>query len=159
SSERSPAAGARSRRSQSSAPATSPHATWRPAPSGTPSSTTSSWTDRRPAMRLVERRIPMSDGVHLTATLFLPEQDPGGDGFPAVLEYLPYRKDDAMIDRDYDLYSYLVPRGYVGARVDIRGTGASEGVLPDGEYTEQEQLDGMEVIAWLARQPWSNGNV
>ena len=110
-------------------------------------------------MRIVERRIPMSDGVHLAATLYMPDDDPGPQGFPAILEYLPYRKDDAMFDRDYDLYSYLVPHGYVGARVDIRGTGASDGVLPEGEYTEQEQLDVMEVIAWLARQPWSNGNV
>ena len=105
-------------------------------------------------MRIVERRIPMSDGIHLAVTLFMPEDDPDGDGIPAVLEYLPYRKDDAMFDRDYDLYSYLVPHGYVGARVDIRGTGGSDGVVPDGEYTEQEQLDAMEVIAWLARQPW-----
>jgi predicted acyl esterase len=110
-------------------------------------------------MRIVERRIPMSDGVHLAATLFMPESEPGPDGFPAILEYLPYRKDDAMFDRDYDLYSSVVPHGYVGARVDIRGTGASDGALPDGEYTEQEQLDGMEVIAWLGRQPWSNGSV
>ena len=53
----------------------------------------------------------------------------------------------------------MVPRGYVGARVDIRGTGASEGAMPDREYSEQEHRDGEEVIAWLARQPWSNGNV
>ena len=27
------------------------------------------------------------------------------------------------------------------------------------EYEEQEQLDAVEVIAWLARQPWCAGNV
>ena len=53
----------------------------------------------------------------------------------------------------------MVARGYVGARVDVRGTGRSEGRVPDREYSEQEQLDGVEVIAWLARQTWSNGNV
>ena len=50
-------------------------------------------------------------------------------------------------------------RGYVCARVDIRGFGASEGVPTDREYSEQEQLDGLQIISWLAHQPWSNGNV
>jgi predicted acyl esterase len=101
----------------------------------------------------------MSDGVRLAATLYMPGRLAAGDLVPPILEYLPYRKDDAMVDRDYDLYSYMAPRGYVGARVDIRGTGASEGTVPEDEYTEQEHRDGIEVIAWLASQPWSNGNV
>jgi predicted acyl esterase len=110
-------------------------------------------------MRVVTTWIPMSDGVRLAATLYMPDRLESGERLPPLLEYLPYRKDDAMVERDYDLYSYMVPRGYVGARVDMRGTGASEGVLPADEYTEREHLDGEEVIAWLAAQPWSNGNV
>ncbi len=43
--------------------------------------------------------------------------------------------------------------------MDIRGTGASDGELPDGEYTEQEQRDAEDVIAWLASQPWCSGSV
>ena len=82
-----------------------------------------------------------------------------GEKFPAILEYLPYRKDDWTLARDWDLHSYFVRRGYVTARVDIRGTGASEGVPPDREYSDQEQQDGSEVIDWLSKQPWSNGNV
>src|SRR6266446_2068731 len=57
------------------------------------------------------------------------------------------------------IQSYFVGSGYVGARVDIRGTGQSEGQTPDREYSEQELQDGMEIIAWLARQPWSTGNI
>lgn len=99
----------------------------------------------------------MPDGVRLAATLYRPDE---GDGpWPAVLEYLPYRKDDWTLRRDLALYPYLVDRGYVGARVDIRGTGRSEGRLPNGEYSEREQQDGEAVIAWLAEQPWSNGAV
>jgi putative CocE/NonD family hydrolase len=45
------------------------------------------------------------------------------------------------------------------ARVDIRGTGQSEGRLVEYEYTDQEQLDGESVIDWLAKQPFSSGNV
>jgi putative CocE/NonD family hydrolase len=108
-------------------------------------------------MRVVEVMIPMPDGVRLAATLYMPPDR--SEDLPAVLEYLPYRKDDGMLERDLGLYPYLVSRGYVGARVDIRGTGRSEGRLPDREYSEREQLDGVEVIAWLAAQPWSNGRI
>lgn len=99
----------------------------------------------------------MPDGVDLAATLYLPD-DPVTP-VPALLEYLPYRKDDAMLARDHDLYSYLAERGYAGARVDIRGTGRSGGTLPEGEYTETEQRDADAVIAWLASQPWCTGAV
>ena len=64
-----------------------------------------------------------------------------------------------MLARDYELYAYLATHGYAGARVDIRGTGSSDGDLPEGEYTEQEQLDAEDVIAWLAAQPWCTGAV
>jgi uncharacterized protein len=102
-------------------------------------------------------RIPMRDGVELAATLYLPAAP--ATGVPALLEYLPYRKDDAMLVRDYELYSYMTRHGYAGARVDIRGTGASDGELPDGEYSEQEQRDAEDAIAWLASQPWCSGAV
>jgi putative CocE/NonD family hydrolase len=102
--------------------------------------------------------IPMPDGVELAVTLYLPPV--GGQAkVPALLEYLPYRKDDAMLARDQGLYAYMAEHGYAGARVDIRGTGRSDGALPAGEYTEQEQRDAESVIAWLAEQPWCTGSV
>ena len=85
----------------------------------------------------------MPDGVRLAVNLFVPEGARPDEKFPVILEYLPYRKDDWSAQRDYGLHSYFVRRGYVSARVDIRGTGASEGHPPDREYSEQEQLDGM----------------
>lgn len=109
-------------------------------------------------MQVEEFLITMPDGIRLAADLFVPEDLHGQGPLPAVLEYLPYRKDDGR-ERTWDLFSYVVERGYVGARVDIRGTGRSEGVLPDREYSDQEQADGEVVIDWLSRQPWSNGNV
>jgi uncharacterized protein len=103
-------------------------------------------------------QIPMPDGVSLAATLYLPD-DADSAPVPALLEYLPYRKDDAMLARDYPLYADMAQRGFAGARVDIRGTGASGGELPAGEYTEAEQRDAEAVIAWLAAQPWCTGAV
>ena len=100
----------------------------------------------------------MKDGVRLAATLYRPD-GPAPGRLPVVFEYLPYRKDDGTLAGDYPLYAYMVAHGYVGARVDVRGTGRSEGRVPEREYSEQEQQDGVEVIAWLARQPWCNGSV
>jgi putative CocE/NonD family hydrolase len=110
-------------------------------------------------MKRVLEYIPMKDGVRLAVTLYMPEGAKPDEKFPAILEYLPYRKDDWTLSRDWDLHSYWVRRGYITARVDIRGTGSSEGAPPDREYSEQEQQDGLEVIDWLSKQAWSNGNV
>jgi putative CocE/NonD family hydrolase len=110
-------------------------------------------------IKRVESWITMKDGVRLAVSLYMPEGAKPGDKFPAILEYLPYRKDDWTLARDWNLHSYFVLRGYVTARVDIRGTGSSEGAPPDREYSDQEHQDGLEVIDWLSKQPWSNGNV
>ncbi|MEX2496782.1 MAG: CocE/NonD family hydrolase, partial [Woeseia sp.] len=107
---------------------------------------------------LEEVKIPMPDGVRLAADLYVPTGAPGATRFPVLLEYLPYRKDEAR-GRNYPLYSYFVKRGYIVARVDIRGTGNSEGRLIPYEYSDQEHEDGEAVIAWLAGQRWSSGNI
>lgn len=108
--------------------------------------------------RIEEAWIPMADGTRLSANLFLPDGR-AGERFPVLLEYLPYRKDDWGYARDVGLNAYWARRGYVGVRLDIRGTGRSEGLLPDREYSEQEQRDGLEAIGWLSQQPWSTGAV
>jgi putative CocE/NonD family hydrolase len=110
-------------------------------------------------VRLVQASIPMPDGVLLAATLYMPADLRPEERVPALLEYLPYRKDDDTAVGDYANYAYFARRGYVGARVDIRGFGNSGGAPPTREYSTQEQEDGEEVIAWLARQSWSNGSV
>ncbi|PYX86549.1 MAG: peptidase S15 [Acidobacteria bacterium] len=110
-------------------------------------------------IRMVQAWIPMKDGIRLSATLYMPDSTKPGEKFPALLDYLPYRKDDAMAAGDYSKHAYFAHRGYVSTRVDIRGFGSSEGRLPEREYSEQEQTDGEQVIAWLATQPWSNGSV
>ncbi len=103
--------------------------------------------------------IPMKDGVRLAATLYMPDGAKPAEKFPALLEYLPYRKDDGTAAGDYPKHAYFARRGYVSVRVDIRGFGASEGVPPEREYSEQEQVDGEQIIDWLAHRSWSNGNV
>src|SRR5205814_2311 len=83
--------------------------------------------------------IPMKDGVRLAADLFMPMGGKPGEKFPAVFKYDPYRKDDNdSIFSECDINKYFVSHGYVGACVDIRGTGRSEGHVPDREYSAQE---------------------
>jgi uncharacterized protein len=107
---------------------------------------------------ITEVWIPMSDGVRLAADLYWPPTASDGDRFPVLLEYLPYRKDPSRA-RNYAVYSYFLDHGYLVARVDIRGTGRSEGRVIPYEYSDIELDDGEEVIDWLSRQPFSTGNV
>ncbi|MHC4484786.1 MAG: CocE/NonD family hydrolase [Planctomycetota bacterium] len=109
-------------------------------------------------VRVEEVWIPMKDGVRLATNLYMPEGSQPGEKFPPLLMYLPYRKDSLAVFH-YEVMGYFARRGYVGVAVDVRGSGRSEGLLPHTEYSEQEHKDGIEVIAWLAQQPWSNGNV
>lgn len=101
--------------------------------------------------------IPLSDGTRLAARILLPE-DAERNPVPAILEYMPYRKRDLMRPRDEPVHKYFAGHGYAGVRVDLRGAGDSDGFLRD-EFIKQEQDDALEVIAWLAAQPWCTGAV
>ena len=103
--------------------------------------------------------LTMPDGVRLAVTWWRPTPKAAGEQFPVLLELLPYRKDDSFYQRDFPLYDYFVKRGFILAKVDIRGTGGSDGHLPDREYSDQELADATEIIAQLVRIPGSNGNV
>jgi putative CocE/NonD family hydrolase len=101
--------------------------------------------------------IPMSDGTRLAARIWRPA-GPDAAPVPAVLEYIPYRKRFGTARRDEVMHPYLAGHGYACVRVDLRGSGESDGVLRD-EYLQQELDDGLEVIEWLADQPWCDGSV
>ena len=100
-------------------------------------------------------RIPLDGGIQLYARIWRPVTD---DPVPALLEYLPYRLTDWTAPRDAQRHPWYAGHGYASVRVDIRGNGNSDGVMTD-EYSEQEILDGVAVIEWLARQPWCSGQV
>jgi len=101
--------------------------------------------------------IPLSDGTRLCARMWLPE-DAEANPVPAILEYLPYRKDDVTAADDALYHPWFAAHGYAALRVDIRGSGDSDGVLTD-EYSLQEQDDALELLAWIAEQPWCTGAV
>ena len=99
--------------------------------------------------------IPTRDGRRLSARVWKPVTD---QKLPVILEYIPYRKRDVTRYRDEPMHGYFAQKGFVAVRLDISGSGDSEGVLAD-EYALQEQEDALDAIDWLSRQPWSNGNV
>jgi putative CocE/NonD family hydrolase len=113
-------------------------------------------TDFPHAVREIENLwIELADGCRLAARVWLPE-DAEARPVPAILEYLPYRKRDGTAWRDALTHPWFAGHGYAAVRVDLRGSGESDGLLLD-EYLKQEQDDALEVIDWLGRQPWCSG--
>jgi putative CocE/NonD family hydrolase len=111
----------------------------------------------RPVREIENMWIPMPDGARLAARVWLPE-DAVANPVPALFEFIPYRKSDGTTHRDSLRQPYYAGHGYAVVRVDLRGSGDSDGVLYD-EYTAQEHDDAVAVIAWLAEQPWCDGSV
>lgn len=101
--------------------------------------------------------IILKDGTKLSSRIWLPDV-PEGQKVPAILEYIPYRKTDGTRTRDEPMHGYYAGHGYAAVRVDMRGSGESDGLLKD-EYLKQEQDDALEVIEWIANQSWCDGNV
>lgn len=108
-------------------------------------------------MRIIDQDdlfIPLPDGTRLAARLWRPE----GAVVPAVLEMIPYRKRDNTLPRDETMHPWMATQGYACLRVDLRGTGDSEGIFDD-EYSAQELADACAVIGWIAAQDWCSGAV
>ncbi len=95
-------------------------------------------------------KVPMRDGVQLSANVYFPE----GDGpYPVLLNRTPYVKDSA--DRAKRIRPY-VQAGYAVVHMDVRGRGNSEGIF--NPYF-QEIEDGHDSLEWCGTQPWSTGKV
>ncbi len=99
--------------------------------------------------------IELKDGTHIATTLWRPKL---ATPVPVVVEMIPYRRRDGTVFRDLELHPYVAGHGIACCRVDLRGSGDSDGVLAD-EYLPREQEDACEIIAWLAAQAWCNGNI
>jgi uncharacterized protein len=114
--------------------------------------------DGRRAVRCIDYEwVTLRDGTRLAARIWLPE-DAAADPVPGILEAVPYRLSDGMAARDVLVHPYWAAHGYACVRIDLRGSGESEGTLSD-EYLAQEQEDLLEVITWIAAQPWCTGAV
>ncbi len=101
--------------------------------------------------------IPMADGRRLAARLLLPKKM-ADRPVPCIFEYIPYRRRDGTRIRDDETHYWFAAHGFGVARVDIAGSGDSDGLIED-EYHQREQDDALEIIAWLAAQEWCSGSV
>jgi uncharacterized protein len=109
--------------------------------------------DGPPTLRNVG--VPMRDGAVLAADVYLPA-DTGP--WPVLLLHYPYSK-DVWLGNSYSNYlAYFAEHGYAAAVVDFRGTGASEGLMPDA-FRAIESADVYDVVEQLAEQPWCDGSV
>lgn len=114
--------------------------------------------ERGPAVRETEHLwIGMTDGVRLAARLWLPSSADDAP-VPALLEFIPYRKRDLTRLRDECNHAAFAEAGYASIRVDMRGSGDSEGHMAD-MFTDAELDDAIRVIEWIAAQPWCDGQV
>ena len=101
--------------------------------------------------------IPMPDGVNLAAKLWLPEIAQK-QRVPTIIEVIPYRKRDIYAPRDAMHHRYFAGYGYASMRVDMRGSGDSGGI--QGVFAIGDEADDtVEVLKWIAQQPWSDGQV
>jgi putative CocE/NonD family hydrolase len=110
-----------------------------------------------PIEDIVTEWIEMDDGCRLAVRIWRP-CDAMERPVPAIVEMIPYRRRDGTAAGDATRHPYIAGRGYACVRVDIRGTGDSEGIAQD-EYTERELKDACDIIGWLAEQPWCTGKV
>ncbi len=103
--------------------------------------------------------VEMKDGVKLAVTFYKPADASPEKRVPIVMNMVPYRKDDLFYAGDYGMYTYLAARGIACARIDIRGTGGSDGVLVPRDYSDAELSDLQQCIAKFAALPWCNGKI
>jgi putative CocE/NonD family hydrolase len=94
-------------------------------------------------------KIPLRDGIHLNATLYLPLSQ--SEPTPCIVTLTPYIADSA-----HEVGVHLATHGFPFAAVDVRGRGNSAGVF---RPFLQEASDGYDVVEWLAQQPYCNGKV
>src|SRR5690349_18330631 len=103
-----------------------------------------------------DARIPLRDGVTLTASVFRPDDE---TPVPGLVSLYPYRKDDWLGFVEEAVHRYFAERGYASLVVDMRGYGGSEGLPWESFDVEPEARDGVDIVEWVAGQPWCDGNV
>ncbi len=106
-------------------------------------------------------RVPMRDGVELSADVYRPVT-PKGVEVPVVIQLTPYHVLYRALDpNEADLPSgnaqFLVPKGYAYVVADVRGTYNSGGCWDYGGLKERQ--DGYDLVEWLGTRDWSNGRV
>ncbi len=96
--------------------------------------------------------VEMRDGVRITVDIYRPDAE---GRFPALFSTSGYPKEINFEAGDTE---YIVSKGYAHVIGSSRGTGSSEGEYVSF-HSHYEGEDGHDVVEWIAKQPWCNGNV
>lgn len=111
--------------------------------------------------------VPTRDGFPLAIDVVLPKGLQEGKKIPAIVHQTRYwraydfRPPVKWFMKDpYDpkIARVFAEHGHAFVIVDVRGTGASGGTNPY-PFSYEEIMDGKDVMDWIIKQPWSNGDV
>jgi len=100
-------------------------------------------------------RMPMRDGVRLSATILYPKDRPR-QNLPTVLIFFPYLTESAIRVGWANHIRSFIENGYAVIIENVRGRYFSEGTYT---YLVGSGKDGYDSIDWISKQPWSNGKV
>jgi len=99
---------------------------------------------------LHDQRVPMRDGITLSADVYLPL---GGSPLPTIVQWTPY---ESTRERFISWGVWFARRGYAAVVVDVRGRYESEGTFTAWEKDGQDAHD---TLTWVAGRQWCNGGV
>ena len=102
-------------------------------------------------------KVPTVGGGEINVEVMRPADNPDA---PVILTYSPYNTlsetNSPNLAND-DLGQHYVPKGYARAVADVLGTRNSSGCWDYGGADEQQS--GVDLVNFLAAQPWTNGKV
>lgn len=112
--------------------------------------------------------VEMRDGVKLAVDVYKPK-GMKAEKLPSLIHQTRYWRSaelrwpfkwmtKGLVGRQGKFIKDIVTNGYVVVNVDSRGSGASFGSRPH-PWTEEETLDGVDIIEWILEQEWSDGNI
>jgi uncharacterized protein len=99
---------------------------------------------------LHDQRVPMRDGISLSADVYLPLS---GGPHPTIYQWTPY---ESTRERFVGWGAWFAQRGYAAVVADVRGRYESEG---DFEAWSRDGLDAQDSLTWAADERWCNGRI
>ncbi|MFN8383524.1 MAG: CocE/NonD family hydrolase [Anaerolineales bacterium] len=109
--------------------------------------------------------IPMRDGTRLAVDLYLPRGLAPNAKVPALFAATRYWRAQQLrapflwfLSLPDSARNFFTAYGYAVMRIDMRGTGASEGNQPH-PWPDVDLTDLYDLMEWVTKQPWSNGKV
>ena len=97
-----------------------------------------------------DQRVPMRDGISLSADVYLPLS---GGPHPTIYQWTPY---ESTRERFVGWGVWFAQRGYAAVVSDVRGRYESEGEF---EAWTKDGVDAQDSLTWAAGEAWCNGRI